>query len=500
MANTPDELKRRARSQPAKIALVLANGDDPLSYDMLDRQADTIARAIRARGVEEGATIAMLMENDVDTVAWWWGARRAGVYYVPIGTRLLPHEIAYILEDCGAKAVVASRAHESLAREAVASAGVTIVPSEIALEGDAEPALAVQAEFAGREMIYSSGTTGRPKGVRRALTRADDTALPELEVRMRAVFGYGEDTVYLSVSPLYHATGRFLNRVIAAGGTVVILPRFDPEAALRAIETHRVTHSQWVPTMFRRMLDLPDETRNRFDHSSLRAALHAAAPCPVPLKRAMIDWWGPIVHEYYGGTENAGVTYIAADEWLAHPGSVGRCITGTIHILDRDDPERELPPSELGLITFSGGVPFRYTLPGGRHGDNTTPQGYSGYGDIGHVDQDGYLYISDRRDDLVLSGGVNIYPKEVEAALETCNAIREVAVIGVPDEDLGQIVCAVVVPADATDEHTARAVFDHARSRLSPIKAPRKIFVRNELPRSETGKLLKRVLRDEYSS
>lgn len=500
MSHNSDELKRRADAQPAKTALVMADGSDRLSYRMLDQRADAIAGAIRSAGCSEGQTIALLMENGVDTVAWWWGARRAGVYYVPIGTRLLAHEIGYILNDCEAIMLVTGAGLAALAGEASALSGVPVLSADTVPDVRSGFDRVPYAEYAGREMIYSSGTTGRPKGVRRALTRADSTALPELELRMRAIFGYAEDTTYLSVSPLYHATGRFLNRVIEAGGTIVILPRFDPETALRAIEQHRVTHSQWVPTMFRRMLDLPPEVRASMDLSSLRAALHAAAPCPVSVKRAMIDWWGPIVHEYYGGTENAGVTYITAEEWLARPGSVGKSITGSIHILDQEDTGHELPLGELGLITFSGGVPFRYTLPGGGHSDNATPQGYTGYGDIGHVDADGYLYISDRRDDLVISGGVNVYPKEVETALETCIGIREVAVIGLPDEDLGQVVCAVVVPVDPAIGDVIQSVLDHARAHLSPLKVPRRIFITDELPRSETGKLLKRVLRAEYTS
>lgn len=500
MANATDELRRRARSHPAKDALVIADGSRRLTYEMLDRQADLIAQVIRSAEVNEGETIALLMENGVDIVAWWWGARRAGVYYVPLGTRLLAHEIGYILSDCSAKVLVASPTYLKLANEAAKTFDTSVISSTVP-KNDVPPYEAIRhAEYAGRELIYSSGTTGRPKGVRRALTRADNPLLPDLEVRMRAIFGYDESTVYLSASPLYHATGRFLNRVIEAGGTIIILPRFEPEAALSAIDTYGITHSQWVPTMFRRMLDLPNEVRAGFHLSSLRAALHAAAPCPVPLKQAMIDWWGPIIHEYYGGTENAGVTYISAEEWLEHPGSVGKSIAGPIHILDQDDPTRELPPCEPGLITFSGGVPFRYTLPGGGQSDNATPQGYTGYGDIGHVDAEGYLYISDRRDDLVLSGGVNIYPREVETALELCDAVSEVAVIGIPDEDLGQVVCAVVVANDHAPENIVEAVLDHARSQLSPLKIPRKIFVRRELPRSETGKLLKRVLREEYAS
>lgn len=492
-----DGLARSAARFPDKTALAMAGGGDRLTFAEVDRAADAVAARLRAAGIQEGETIALLLENHVSVVAWWWGARRAGVYYVPIGTRMLAGEIAYVLGDSGARLLVADAAFAALGHAAVAGGDIPVMAA--AFDMASAPAEPVRATLAGREMIYSSGTTGRSKGIRRPLARADDDTIPELERRMRAIFGYDADTVYLSASPLYHATGRFLNRVLEAGGTVIILPRFDPEAALAAIERHGVTHTQWVPTMFRRMLDLPDAVRGRYDLSSLRAALHAAAPCPIPVKRAMIAWWGPIVHEYYGGTENAGVTFIKADEWLRHPGSVGRSIAGDIHILDPENPERELPPGEIGMITFDGGVPFRYTLPGGGHGDNASPQGYTGYGDIGHVDADGYLYISDRRDDLILSGGVNIYPREVEAAIETHPAVREVAVIGVSDPDLGQKVCAVVVPRGGDDGALVDSIAAHARAQLSSIKIPRRIVVCDELPRNETGKLLKRVLRELYS-
>lgn len=494
-----DELERRAISQGSKTAIIMADRSESYTFHELNDRANAIAAIIRSAGILQGQAIGLLMDNCLQTVAWWWGARRAGVYYVPIGTRLLSNEIGYIVSDSGARLLVASCAYSDLAEKVAREAGIPICSSLAAADASASLTPSEPVTLIGREIIYSSGTTGRPKGIRRALSKTGDATLPELEVRMRQVYGYDEGTVYLSASPLYHATGRFLTRVLEAGGTVVILPRFDPVDALKAIEEHKVTHSQWVPTMFRRLLDLPDEVRTRFDLSSLKAALHAAAPCPLATKRAMIDWWGPIVHEYYGGTENAGVTYITAKEWLEHPGSVGRSISGSIHILDQEDPTKELPAGELGMIMFEGGVPFQYTLPSGKLSNNASPQGYTGYGDIGHVDEEGYLYISDRRDDLIISGGVNVYPKEVEAALEQCEAVAEVAVVGLPHSDLGQLVCAVVTPARNFEGDVRKAVIDYARTVLSPIKIPRKVFVSDELPRNETGKLLKRVLRDQYA-
>jgi long-chain acyl-CoA synthetase len=354
----------------------------------------------------------------------------------------------------------------------------------------------------GREMIYSSGTTGKPKGIWRELSRtATNPTLPPLEKKLREIFRFDDTTRYLSLAPLYHATGRFLNRTIECGGTVIIAPTFDAQNALAAIERFDITHSQWVPTMFAKLLALPDEVRDRYDLSSHRVAMHAAAPCPPAVKRSMIQWWGPILEEYYGGTENAGVTYVSSPDWLDHPGSVGRSITGRIHVVDENDPHTELSPGQIGLIYFEGGVPFRYTdQPVQPEDGRTAPEGWSTYGDLGHIDADGYLYISDRRNDLIISGGVNVYPKEVEIVIEQHSSVREVAVIGVPDQMYGQQVMAVVcAELDADADALREELLSWCRSRLSPVKCPRRIAFIDELPRNETGKLLKNALRRQYS-
>lgn len=483
----------RATETPDRIALRMATDARVLGFAELDARADRVARALRDAGLAEGATIGLLLDNDLHVMEHWWGARRAGLYYVPIGTRLLPGEIAHILADSGAELLIASPSHAETAR----ATALRWISTDTLVEGVDEAPFA-PAGLVGRELIYSSGTTGRPRGIRRPLVPPERDTLPPLEQRMREIYGYDRETVYLSVSPLYHATGRFLNRVVEAGGSVVILPRFDPAEALAAIEGHRITHTQWVPTMFSRLLDLPEAERRSRDLSSLRKALHAAAPCPIPVKRAMLDWWGPVIDEYYGGSENAGVTYISAREWLERPGSVGRSISGAIHILDEADPAHELPPGAIGLIAFEGGVPFRYTAQKGAEQGNASPQGYTSYGDIGHVDAEGYLYISDRRDDLILTGGVNVYPREVELVLEAHPSVREAAVIGLPDRDLGQRVTAVVCPREPADG-LAEDLLDHCRSALSSIKCPRTIHFVEELPRNENGKLLKRVLRDRFA-
>src|SRR3546814_704250 len=375
----PDALRERAAATPDKAAVRVANTDRVTTYAELDARADRVAKLFQSRGVAEGSTVALLLENEPAVLDIWWGARRAGLYYVPLSSRLHPDELDHIVRDSGANTLIAST---SLV-DRVGTGRTLVLDDEFdALLREMEERTLEPRSRVGRELIYSSGTTGQPKGVKRELAFTSDVlALPALEQRIRTLFEFDAETIYLSVSPLYHATGRFAMRITEMGGTVVILPKFDPAAARAAIEAHRVTHSQWVPTMFSRLLALPKEVRARHDLSSHQVALHAAAPCPEAVKRAMIAWWGPIVHEYYGGTENAGVTFIRADEWLARPGSVGRPIWGDIHILAEDGSERELPTGEIGLIYFAGGVPFTYLHD---DGPSVSGEGYTTYGDIGH--------------------------------------------------------------------------------------------------------------------
>jgi len=506
-----DWLDFHAARQPDKVAIQIV-GDKSISYATLDQTSRQMAQWFRSQGLRDGDTIALLLENDILTPTLWWAARRAGLYYVPLGTRLRPGEIAYILSDSGARALIAAPSLMSLADAARAEwpdadACLFATPGDAAagwvgVGSDEAPTIAGQAAVVGREIIYSSGTTGRPKGIRRALTGVDQArTIPVFEQKLRLACALDRDSVYLSVSPLYHATGRYVMRIVEGGGTAVILSQFDAAEALAAIEKYHITHSQWVPTMFTRLLDLPAAKRSEHDLSSHRVALHAAAPCPVDVKRAMIAWWGPILSEYYGGSENAGVTFITAEEWLQHPGSVGRSITGAIHILDEDGSNRELATGEIGLIYFEGGVPFQYInqdTPSAALSD----RGYATYGDLGHVDSDGYLFISDRRSDLIIRGGVNIYPREVELALEAHPAVREVAVVGVSDAEYGQQVKAVVVPAEncIDDDRLRDMLVAHCRAQLASIKCPTIIDFAADLPRNENGKLLKRVLRADHAT
>jgi long-chain acyl-CoA synthetase len=349
----------------------------------------------------------------------------------------------------------------------------------------------------GADFLYSSGTTGRPKGIRRALEQLASVDLQRGDLDWKR---FDADSIYLSTAPMYHsAPVRWTMQVLRAGGCCVVMERFDAEAALAAIERFRITHAQFVPTMFVRLLRLPDAVRRQHDRSSLRFAIHAAAPCPPEVKRAMIDWWGPIVHEYYSGTEAVGRTSISSREWLERPGSVGRPELGRLHIVGDDGAE--LGPGETGLVCFSGVPPFTY------HGDPERTraaydtQGRANIGDVGHVDADGYLYLTDRASHMIITGGVNVYPQETENLLSGHPAVGDVAVIGVPDAEFGESVKAVIVPREGVVPSNALAaeLVAWCRARLSAIKCPRTVDFVSALPRTEAGKLMKRVLRDRYA-
>ena len=504
-----------AQAQPDKTAFVMADTDARLSYRELDERADAVAHWLISLGLVEGDSIALLLENQLRTFELWWGARRAGVYYVPISTLLTAGEVAYILRDCGARLLVSSQTMAELASATLQSLDPQQTALRFMLDGAAPGFLGLDDELAtfrghsalperkvGREFMYSSGTTGFPKGICRPMLPYERRhELPELEKKLRNMFQLDQHSVFLSPSPLYHATGRFNTRTIECGGTCVVMPRFEARAALAAITQHRTTHGHWVPTMFARLLALSDDVKSAFDLGSQRMALHAAAPCPPQLKRAMIDWWGPIIHEYYGGSENLGVTYIDTPQWLAHPGSVGRPISGEVHILSEQNQTTELPAGEIGLIYFGGGVSFQYHNDAQKTASVFNPSGWGTYGDLGHLDAEGFLYISDRRTDLIISGGVNIYPQEVENVLAGHATVEQVAVIGVPHPDFGQQVKAVVQLKSGVDAGAALAdeLMAWCTARLSRIKCPRSVDFIDALPRNENGKLQKRVLRDAYA-
>ncbi|MBM7804403.1 fatty-acyl-CoA synthase [Geodermatophilus bullaregiensis] len=504
-----------ARTTPEKAAIVVAETGDVVSYARLDERSTRLARVFREAGLRPGDHVAFLSDNRPEVFEVYWAALRSGLYVTGVNQHLSPDEAAYVVEDCGARVLVVSAAVADLA--AAVAGRVPALELRLALGGAVpgfdsyEDALAsVSAEPlgdqpCGADMLYSSGTTGRPKGVEPALPqRQVDEPGDTVAGVFGPLYGFGPDTVYYSPAPVYHAAPlRFGGMVHRYGGTLVLASRFDAEAALAAIERYRVTHGQFVPTMFVRMLKLPPEVRNSYDVSSLRVAVHAAAPCPVEVKQQMMDWWGPVLHEYYSSTEANGVTLIGPEEWLQRPGSVGRAGLGVVHVCD--DEGRELPAGEVGTIWFERDeMPFAY------HGDPArTAQAqhpahptWSTVGDVGYVDDEGYLFLTDRKAFTVITGGTNVYPQEVEDVLTLHPAVYDVAVIGVPDPDMGEVVKAVVQLPEGVEGGPAleRELIDFVRSRIAHFKAPRSVDFVTELPRTPTGKLQKHKLKARYAA
>ena len=498
-----------AQAHPEKPAYIMATSGISVDYRTLDQRSNQLAHFWRSQGFAAGDTIAILLENHEYFFPLVWAAQRSGLYYACLSHTLSGADLAYILQDSGARCVIGSRKTLPLI-EAARAEGANIAaflvdhadeqaPNLVAAAA-AFPTTPVADECAGTDMLYSSGTTGRPKGIRRPFTPGVPIAIETPMMPMaRTRFQMDADSIYLSPAPLYHAGPlRWAMMVHRLGGTVIVMERFDAEQALGLIERHRITASQWVPTHFVRMLQLPDETRLAHDVSSMQAAFHAAAPCPIPVKDAMMRWWGPLIHEYYGGTENNGLTLIGPEEWLERKGSVGRAVIGTIRICD-DDGE-ELPTGHEGAVYFEGGPTFAYHNDEEKTRSTRNAKGWTTLGDIGRLDSDGYLYLTDRKSFMIISGGVNIYPQEIENALALHPKVRDVAVIGAPDPDMGERVVAVVElrdPADASDALKA-GLAAYLRERLGGVKTPRQIDFIDTLPREPTGKLFKRLLRDRY--
>jgi long-chain acyl-CoA synthetase len=498
-----------AAATPQKVAYRMAAGGEAVTYAQLEERSNRVAQMLRARGLVAGDHIAILLENHPRYFEICWGAQRAGIIYTAISTRLTREEVAYIVGDCGAKMLVASSAMAALAAEVAPMIGE--VPHRLMIEGATDgfesyeaavaacPAARIADETAGGDMLYSSGTTGRPKGVFVPPdSPAIDATSPLIEVS-RAAYGIGPDTVYLSPAPLYHAAPlRFCMTVMRLGGTCVVMEHFDAEEYLRLVQAHAVTHTQLVPTMFVRMLKLAPEVRAAYDVSSLKCAIHAAAPCPVPVKEQMIAWWGPIVWEYYAGTEGNGMTMVRSADWLAHRGTVGKAVVGKLKICDDDG--NELPPGEPGTVYFADGRPYQYHNDPKKTADARNRHGWTTLGDVGYVDDEGFLYLTDRKAYMIISGGVNIYPQEAENVLITHPKVTDVAVFGVPNEEFGEEVKAVVQPRDIREAgpELAAELIEYCRQHLSPIKCPRSVDFDEELPRHPTGKLYKRLLKDRY--
>jgi len=488
-----------------KTALALARSGATMSYAALDDTANRLARLLRDRGLTPGDHISLWFDNELDYPALWWGATYAGLYYTLISARLTAGEAAYIVGDSSSKIVLlgddlAADLGDALRAEvdgAVETIAATDLKAELA--GVSNEPLTDRVE--GMPMLYSSGTTGFPKAITRPLSGFALGANPGFAAALSLLFGIDESSVYLSPAPLYHsAPNGFVTGCLAMGSTVVVMDHFDPLELLAAIERHRVTHVQLVPTMFVRLLGLSEADRSRFDLSSLQCAAHAAAPCPVPIKEQMMEWWGPIIHEYYAGTENVGFTYCSPTDWLAHKGSVGRPVTGELHIVDDDG--REVPVGVDGAVYFGGSAPFEYRNDPEKTAKAYLPDGWAAYGDIGHVDEDGFLYLTDRKAYMIIVGGVNVYPQEAENLLIAHPAVADAAVFGVPHPEWGEEVKAVVQLVDPTARGDAleAELLAHLRERLASIKCPRTIDFRAELPREPNGKLVKRLLRDEYAA
>ncbi len=504
-------LSARAASSPDQPAAVLGSTGEVLSYRELEDRSRRLARLLQDRGLAPADHISVLLPNTLRYFEVCWAARRIGLYLTPVNWHLTPDEAGYIVDDSGSRALVASGALRDLAT-AVAERAPGL-ESRLAVDGaiagfeDLDSALGSarddppDGQVEGRCMFYSSGTTGRPKGILRPLSGRPFGAGTSLEPLLHGRYGFQPDSVYLCPAPLYHAAplGWSLG-THHLGGTVILMERFDPLEALALIERYRVTHVQFVPTMFIRMLKLPEEDRSRFDLSSLQVVVHAAAACPAEVKEQMIAWWGPIIEEYYAGSEGNGICTIDSADWLGHRGSVGRPEVGAVHILDDDGLEQ--PPGEVGTIWFEGTASFEYHNDPVKTAAAFNERGWSTLGDIGYVDGEGYVYLTDRRTNLIISGGVNIYPQEVENVLAVHPKVADVAVIGVPHPEMGQEVKAVVQPMERAEvgPELERELIDYCRSRLAHFKCPRSVDFDLELPRLPSGKLFKRRLRDRYES
>ena len=498
---------------PDKPAVVHAVTGEAVTHGQLNERSNRLAQLLWGQGLRRGDHIAVFMENNLRFFEVVWAAFRSGLYITTVNRYLTAEEAGYIVDNCEAQALIASAHLGSVAAEIppFASRCHTWLMVDGVVDGyepyeesiAAFPATNLAEEPAGTFMLYSSGTTGRPKGIVRP---PPDQMIHEdpgpLTAVLKMLWAFDESTVYLSPAPLYHSAPiSFCIAIQTLGGTVVMMPRFDAVGALRAIEEHRVTHSQWVPTMFSRMLKLTDEDRLGFDLSSHKVAIHAAAPCPEAVKLRMLDWWGPILYEYYAGTEFNGLTHVTPQEWLEHPGTVGKPLVGVIHICDEDG--EELPVGEAGIVYFEmPQLPFEYykdseKTRSAQHPEHPT---WTALGDVGYVDGDGFLYLTDRATFMIISGGVNIYPQEIEDAMIMHDKVLDVAVVGVPDEEMGEAVKAVVQLAEGVPEsdELAAALLAYTRDRIAHYKCPKSIDFIDELPRLPTGKLYKRLLKDKY--
>jgi long-chain acyl-CoA synthetase len=501
-----------ALEDPDALAVVDPDGAEHSAGEVAERSYRMV-HGLRSLGLEVGDTVAAVLPNGVNPVTVYLGALQSGLYYVPINYRLSAPEVAYILQDSDAKAFIS---HERFADLAVAAADTAGIPEGARFAIGAVPGfsdfdafLAQQSSevpadrTAGAAMHYTSGTTGRPKGVKRKLTGLDADLAAELFTAFFGLFGIQprDNNVHLCTSPNYHtAVTTFAGNALNSGHAVVFMDKWDPEQTLAKIERYRCTHTHMVPTQFSRMLQLPNDVKTKYDVSSMRWAIHAAAPCPIDVKRKMLDWWGPVIWEYYGATEGGGTT-ATPEDWLKYPGTVGSVWPISELKVVSDETGAECAPGEPGIVWMRmGGQDFEYKGDRGKTDENHDADGYFTVGDVGYLNEDGYLFLCDRKSDMIIAGGVNIYPAEIEGEIQAHPDVADVAVFGVPDEDMGEQIKAVVeVQEGVTADDALRAsIMEHLSGRLAKFKWPRTIDFMDELPREPTGKLLKRNLRDPY--
>jgi long-chain acyl-CoA synthetase len=503
---------KHAHLRPLQPAFIMAGSGEAVTYRELEARCNALAHLFRNRGLKRLDHYAIFMENNSRYLEACGAGERSGLYFTCVNSYLTAGELAYILNNSQSRILITSAAKLDVAREAIKECpGVELC---VVADGTGEsarivgldqatfglPRTPIADEYVGTAMLYSSGTTGRPKGILRPLPEQPPVYnLPLFEFLIK-LWQYREGMIYLSPAPLYHSAPQAaVNLTIRMGGTVIIMESFEPERYLALVEQWGVTHSQLVPTMFSRMLKLPEEVRNRHDLSSLEIAIHAAAPCPVQVKDEMIRWWGPIIQEYYGATEGLGFTACSSAEWLAHRGTVGKVLFGDLHILD--DNMKECPAGTAGTVWFKTASTFEYFDDPQKTREARSPDGsMSTVGDVGYVDADNYLYLTDRATFMIISGGVNIYPQECENLLITHPKIADAAVFGVPNPDLGEEVKAVVQPMPGIEPCPALAeeLLAFCGESLSRQKVPRSIDFEEQLPRLPTGKLYKRLLRDRY--
>ena len=501
-------LSQIAEQMPDKPAYIMAASGQQYTYRELEAGSNQLAHLFRSLGLKRGDHIAILLGNHSLFLQICVAAQRAGLYYTAISYRLQSEEVEYIVNDCGARVFITSVNRRSVVEPILEK--LVNLDQLFSLDGEIagfeslenamqeQPTTQISDESIGTSMLYSSGTTGRPKGVFRELPEGV-WGEEDAGAMFRALYGATADSIYLTPAPLYHAAPLTFTMAFLLGGmTCVVMEHFEAEAALATIQNYKITHSQWVPTMFIRMLKLEDTDRLKYDGSSLRCAIHAAAPCPIPVKEQMIDWWGPIIYEYYAGSEGNGFVAINSEEWLSHKGSVGRGLTAALHICD--EAGKELPAGESGTIYFEGGGEFEYHNDAEKTAESRHAKGWSTLGDIGYLDEEGYLYLTDRKSFMIISGGVNIYPQETENLLVTHPKVMDVAVFGVPNEEFGEEVKAVVQPKhwEEAGPTLADELIEFCRDNISHIKCPRSIDFEQELPRHPTGKLYKRLLKDRY--